>query len=450
MGMRSGFLIGGALIAVGLMLQFSIGPVVYEALAWPVNGMVFAGFLTMIAMMALLRTRVSAFQFLGSYQAAVPAMVYVVILTIVMGLTRQDASGGWLHQMLRFWPFVLVYVYMAAVLGMVCVRRWKTFLLHFGLFLALVAATLGSADIQRVKMRTAVGHSENLALAPDNMVKSMPFAIELKRFIMETYDDGTPRRFASELRIKTVEGDSMEVVVDVNKPYEVEGWKIYQYDYDVPLGADSQTSILELVRDPWLPLVYTGIYMMFAGALLLLTYTRWRVKRLLPISILVAVALAFVSYLMPIIRSTHLVPALQSPWFTPHILVYIISYSLMGVVALMAIWQLVFRRKISAMTDNLVYVGLSFFTVGMLFGALWAKEAWGHYWAWDPKETWAAITWFAYLVYIHYRRLPHHRERVALWMLIVAFCLLQFCWWGINYLPSARETSVHTYNADAR
>ena len=42
-------------------------------------------------------------------------------------------------------------------------------------------------------------------------------------------------------------------------------------------------------------------------------------------------------------------------------------------------------------------------TLGMLSGAVWAKAAWGHYWAWDPKETWAAATWFSYLAYIHFR-----------------------------------------------
>ncbi|MCR5159386.1 MAG: cytochrome c biogenesis protein CcsA [Prevotella sp.] len=74
-----------------------------------------------------------------------------------------------------------------------------------------------------------------------------------------------------------------------------------------------------------------------------------------------------------------------------------------------------------------------------------AKEAWGHYWSWDPKETWAAITWFAYLVYIHYRQIPTHHPKLALWILIVAFILLQMCWWGINYLPAAQGSSVHVY-----
>ena len=93
-----------------------------------------------------------------------------------------------------------------------------------------------------------------------------------------------------------------------------------------------------------------------------------------------------------------------------------------------------------------MYISFAFLTIGMLFGALWAKEAWGHYWSWDPKETWAAITWIAYLIYIHYRRLPQQRNRLAFWMLIGSFVLLQMCWWGINYLPSAQGSSVHTYS----
>lgn len=98
------------------------------------------------------------------------------------------------------------------------------------------------------------------------------------------------------------------------------------------------------------------------------------------------------------------------------------------------------------MIDNMVYVSYAFLTLGMLMGALWAKTAWGHYWSWDPKETWAAITWFSYLAYIHYRLAPTAKKCTALWMVIATFCLLQMCWWGVNYLPSAQGTSIHTYS----
>ena len=284
--MKEGFLIGGGLIVAGLALELSVGPVVWDAFSWPANGIVLAGFLLLIAVLFLLRKKVYAFRFVSTYQAAIPAMVYAVILTIIMGVTRQQIGGTWFNDMLSFWPFVLIYVYIALILGVIILHRLFTFhfslltlkrdvpflLNHVGLFLALTTATLGNADMQRVKMITTVGESEWRALDNNGAIKEMPLAIELKKFIMETYDDGSPKRFASEIQILTKTGKNIETVVDVNKPYEVDGWKIYQYGYDTQMGAQSQISILELVSDPWLPLVYTGIYMMLAGAVCMFVF----------------------------------------------------------------------------------------------------------------------------------------------------------------------------------
>ena len=130
----------------------------------------------------------------------------------------------------------------------------------------MTTATLGNADMQRLKMITVKGEPEWRALTSQQQIVEMPIAIELKEFIMETYDDGSPRRFASDIQILTQSGKNIQTTVEVNKPVEVDGWKIYQYGYDTQMGVMSQTSILELVSDPWLPLVYTGIYMMLAGA----------------------------------------------------------------------------------------------------------------------------------------------------------------------------------------
>ena len=276
--MKEGFLIGGGLVFAGLALQLSVGPVVWNSFTWPANGIVLAGFLAIIALVYILRKKVYAFQFISTYQAAIPAMVYAVVLTIIMGLTRQQVNGTWLNNMLSFWPFVLIYVYIAVILGVVtlkrlCLLRFHrnirniAFLLyHLGLFLALTMATLGNADMQRVKMICGVGEPEWRALEQNGAIKEMPIAIELKKFIMETSDNGSPKRFASEIQILTKSGKNIETTIDVNKPYEVDGWKIYQYGYDTQMGADSQISILELVSDPWLPFVYAGIYMMLAGA----------------------------------------------------------------------------------------------------------------------------------------------------------------------------------------
>ena len=476
-GMKEGFLIGGGLIIVGLILELSVGAVVWDAFRWPVNGIVLAGFLALIAIIFLLRKRVHGFQFIGTYKAAIPALVYTVALTIVMGLTRQTVNGTWLNNMLSFWPFVLIYVYIAVILGLTVLRQLKSwaaanfslFTLHFsllshlGLFLAMTTATLGNADMQRLKMIAAKGEPEWRALTSQQQIVEMPITIELKAFIMETYDDGKPRRYASDIQILTKTGNRIQATVEVNKPVEVDGWKIYQYGYDTQMGAMSQYSILELISDPWLPLVYTGIYMMLGGAVCFILLSipwagGWRQarkhpKRALSIAIVIAAAFFCVHHFMPILHSDTLVPALQSPWFKPHIIAYMLAYTLMASAAVIALLQLIkgagknisLTSHLSPLT-SIVYIGISLITIGMLFGALWAKEAWGHYWSWDPKETWAAITWFAYLVYVHYRQIPTHRPRLALWVVLISFVLLQMCWWGINYLPAAQGSSVHVYS----
>ena len=285
-GMKEGFLVGGGLIFAGLMLELSVGPVDWDAFRWPVNGIVLAGFLGIIAIIYLLRKKVYGFLFIGTYKAAIPALIYAVVLTVIMGLTRQTVDGRWLNNMLSFWPFILIYVYIAVILGQIIIQRIFIFqfsffnlkkdipflLNHLGLFLAMTTATLGNADMQRLKMITVKGEPEWRALTSKQQIVEMPIAIELKEFVMETYDDGSPRRFASDIQILTKSGRNILTTVEVNKPVEVDGWKIYQYGYDTQMGAMSQTSILELVSDPWLPLVYTGIYMMLGGAVCMFVF----------------------------------------------------------------------------------------------------------------------------------------------------------------------------------
>ena len=190
-------------------------------------------------------------------------------------------------------------------------------------------------------------------------------------------------------------------------------------------------------------------YSFFLSLVGLIVYSRWKYKWILSFSTVLALVFICVNLFKPEIHDKTLMPALQSPWFAPHVIVYMFAYAVLGAATVLAVFLLFKKKSLTSemdIADNLVYVGLAFLTIGMLFGALWAKEAWGHYWSWDPKETWAAITWLSYLVYVHYRLLPRHKERLALWSLIISFVLLQMCWWGINYLPSAQGSSVHTYN----
>lgn len=191
-------------------------------------------------------------------------------------------------------------------------------------------------------------------------------------------------------------------------------------------------------------------YSFFLSLVGFITCKRWKYKWLLSFSSVVACVFVCINIFKPEIHSKNLMPALQSYWFVPHVTVYILSYAMLGAATIASIIQL---RKLTAgvpdrglyrLTDNLVYAGFGFLMLGMLMGCVWAKEAWGHYWTWDPKETWAFVTAAAYLVYIHARQQKYH-PKFTLWVLPVAFVLLMITWIGINYLPSAQH-SVHTYS----
>lgn len=85
--------------------------------------------------------------------------------------------------------------------------------------------------------------------------------------------DREPKRFASEVLMYGQSGVKMDTVVEVNKPVEIEGWKVYQLSYDEEKGRWSDVSVFELVTDPWLPWVYAGIIMMIAGVVFMFIFS---------------------------------------------------------------------------------------------------------------------------------------------------------------------------------
>ena len=191
-------------------------------------------------------------------------------------------------------------------------------------------------------------------------------------------------------------------------------------------------------------------YSFFLSIIGLFLYIKYKHNWMLGFGTLMSLVFVAINMLKPEIHSTTLMPALQSPWFVPHVIVYMFSYAMMGAVTIYAgyLWLRKSTTEVSEnelnICDNLVRIGWAFLSLGMTMGALWAKEAWGDYWTWDPKETWALATWLSYLLYLHLR--PANKNHNLLFaLLIFSFILLQMCWWGINFLPSAQGTSIHVY-----
>jgi ABC-type transport system involved in cytochrome c biogenesis permease subunit len=197
-------------------------------------------------------------------------------------------------------------------------------------------------------------------------------------------------------------------------------------------------------------------YSFFLSGAGLLGWRRFGYSWLLGFSAVLSSAFAMINVLKPEIHSRALMPALQSLYFVPHVILYMLSYAILAAASLAACLQLrrIWRksgpdRALYAFLDQTAYLGTGLLMLGLITGAAWAKEAWGHYWSWDPKETWAYLTLAAFLVYIHLRlglfsSSSPKKQAVALAALPLGFLFLMVTWLGVSYLPAA-QGSVHIY-----
>lgn len=209
--------------------------------------------------------------------------------------------------------------------------------------------------------------------------------------------------------------------------------------------------------------------------------------------------LAFTGFVLPpeLQQSQPLVPALQSNWLFMHVTVMMLSYSSLLLGSIFAITLLILsfflkkkkinnekqyaffeslpgntnvnlfksensslsfqkssfneisitekNNKIIDVLDSLSYrtIGFGFccLTLGILSGAVWANETWGNYWSWDPKETWALITWLTFAVYLHTRLIGGWTGLNSAWIACSGFFVIWICYLGVNLLGHG----LHSY-----
>ncbi len=153
-----------------------------------------------------------------------------------------------------------------------------------------------------------------------------------------------------------------------------------------------------------------------------------------------ASAVALVGALcMPMQAAWRQMPALQSPWFAPHVTSYVIAYGLMTVAALLVVRSF-WRESELNRADAVARLAFPFLTFGLWSGALWADAAWGRYWAWDIKEVWSLLTWGIYLMYFH------AAGQLSAWkrpLLLLGWAAVVVTFLVVNLLP--RLESVHSY-----
>jgi cytochrome c-type biogenesis protein CcsB len=173
----------------------------------------------------------------------------------------------------------------------------------------------------------------------------------------------------------------------------------------------------------------------------------------LPINILL---LLFLVNLDVTIRPA--MPALRSKWLIIHVLTAVLAYGAFAVSFALSIMYLlkdwVTEKKPSGklaavlpkleLLDDLsykvIFIGMPALTIMLVTGAVWAEYSWGRYWSWDPKETWALITWFIYSAYLHIRLRGWKGKKAAI-LSIIGFLAVIFTFLGVSYLLPG----IHSY-----
>lgn len=166
---------------------------------------------------------------------------------------------------------------------------------------------------------------------------------------------------------------------------------------------------------------------------------------------------AFATFTLPkeMQEAAPLVPALQSNWLMMHVTVMILSYAALILGSLLSIAFLFVtidspKNKINVNTialtlDNLSYrilgIGFPLLTIGILSGAVWANEAWGSYWSWDPKETWALLTWLIFAIYLHTRLSKGWEGKKPALIASFGFIVVWICYLGVNLIGEG----LHSY-----
>jgi cytochrome c-type biogenesis protein CcsB len=181
-------------------------------------------------------------------------------------------------------------------------------------------------------------------------------------------------------------------------------------------------------------------------------------------------------------KALPLVPSLQSNWLMMHVSMMMVSYSTLILGSLLSILYLAFLffsgqndstqvsienslnlnsssssssssspsisysklsllQTVDIWSYRIIGLGFPFLTIGIISGAVWANEAWGSYWSWDPKETWALITWLVFAIYLHSRLLKGWQGKQAAILGSCGFFVIWICYLGVNFLGKG----LHSY-----
>ncbi len=151
-----------------------------------------------------------------------------------------------------------------------------------------------------------------------------------------------------------------------------------------------------------------------------------------------------------------LIPALQSNWLIAHVITCFLGYAAFAIACGISIMYLIHSASgdtekgpvsrfpnpetMDELTHQMITFGFLLLSIGIITGAIWADQAWGRYWGWDPKETWSLVTWLVYATLLHARLMRGWTGKRIAVLSCIGFAAVLFTYFGVNYLPG-----LHSY-----
>lgn len=323
-------------------------------------------------------------------------------------------------------------------------------LLHIGFLLAVASLAL-KAIFMPPRMQVALRPGESAALQDG--------VLALKRFSVPKYPDGKPRQYVSDVHMLSManadgagggQPQAEHASISVNHPLRWNGWWIYQNSYD---SAHESYTVLEAVRDPFLPLAtLAGLLLLLGAATCAVSsaggfranrecvrrsgsdgqdarsegHSRMGFATACKFIAATAVVMLPLWIIARAVLAKELVPALQSPLLVPHVGAYLVSYAILIFAAF-------------GIGVRLVPFGFFMMTLALVLGAVWGKLCWGDWWQYDPKEMWSLATWLTFSAYLHFRR----NARIGQWLLRFGALMIVLTLTWVNF--SRIFKGLHSY-----
>ncbi len=305
------------------------------------------------------------------------------------------------------------------------IRKISLVVLHLSFVLILAGAIVSAYTRTSGTMRLHRGETADIFVSDDMLTHPLPAALQLDSvavFAGEGYNS------SPEIFLKDQKGHCYAVAV--NSPAEAGDYHLYQ------ISVDEEEAVLGVTFDPWgRSLCFLGFILFSAVALALLAVDGKLMRRLL-------VALAAVVLLLGFLMDRGLLfngltPLLRSAWLPLHVSLMAVAYTFF---IMLTVMSAMFLRGGSIGRgpggERLLMPGVLFLGLGIVAGSVWADASWGSYWNWDPKETWALVTFLVYALPLHRRLRFLQGRRVRALYFLSAFLAVVMTWFGVNFLDS--------------